>query len=266
MNELFLLSLTAASLGFIHTALGPDHYLPFIVLSKARNWSVPKTMWITFVSGIGHVGGSVVIGIIGIALGISLNKLTFIEEFRGDIVALLLIAFGLIYSFFGFYKFLKNGGHHHLPNFLIPKNLREIKHQVSHGLEEKVDETKLTPWGFVYHFCFWAMRSFNPYVIYSCSSTKYHWNCIGCPFLRNNHNSYNDVHRVPRPFGLLIPEIQIQRKIHAPGCWPCHSGCWPGNAFSGLVNSTTNYQQINILSSATVIAFLTAAGLFVKNC
>ena len=62
-NELLLLALTAASLGFIHTALGPDHYLPFIVLSKARNWSVPKTMWITFISGVGHVGGSVVIGV-----------------------------------------------------------------------------------------------------------------------------------------------------------------------------------------------------------
>lgn len=146
MDEIILLSLTAASLGFIHTALGPDHYLPFIVLSKARNWSVAKTMWITFVSGVGHVGGSVIIGLVGIALGISLNKLTFIEEFRGDIVALLLIAFGLAYSVYGFYKFLKNGGHHHLPNFLIPKSLREIKHQVSHGLEEKVDETKLTPW------------------------------------------------------------------------------------------------------------------------
>ncbi len=146
MNEIILLSLTAASLGFIHTALGPDHYLPFIVLSRARNWNVPKTMWITFIAGVGHVGGSVVIGIVGIALGISLNKLTFVEEFRGDIVALLLIAFGLAYTIYGLFKFLKNGGHHHLPNFLIPKRFREIKHQVSHGLEEKVDETKLTPW------------------------------------------------------------------------------------------------------------------------
>ena len=146
MDEIVLLSLTAASLGFIHTALGPDHYLPFIVLSKARNWSGAKTMWITFISGVGHVGGSVLIGLIGIALGISLNKLTFIEEFRGNIVAYLLMAFGLAYTIYGFYKFLKNGGHHHLPNFLIPKSIRQIKHQVSHGLEKKVDDTKLTPW------------------------------------------------------------------------------------------------------------------------
>lgn len=146
MNELLLLSLTAASLGFIHTALGPDHYLPFIVLSKARNWNVSKTMWITFISGVGHVGGSVIIGLVGIALGVSLNKLTFIEEFRGDLVGILLMAFGLAYTIYGIYKFLKNGGHHHLPNFLTPKSIRQIKHQVSHGMEEKVDDTKLTPW------------------------------------------------------------------------------------------------------------------------
>jgi sulfite exporter TauE/SafE len=146
MNEIILLSATAASLGFIHTALGPDHYLPFIVLSKARNWTTTKTMWITFISGVGHVGGSVLIGLIGIALGISLNKLTFIEEFRGNIVSLLFILFGLGYTIYGIYKFIKNGGHRHLPNFLIPKSIREVKHQVSHGLEEKVDDTKLTPW------------------------------------------------------------------------------------------------------------------------
>jgi nickel/cobalt transporter (NicO) family protein len=103
-------------------------------------------MWITLLSGIGHVGSSVVIGILGIALGVSLNKLTFIEEFRGNIVALLLIAFGLGYTMYGFYKFLKNGGHYHLPDFLTPQRVREIKHQVSHGLEESVDDAKLTPW------------------------------------------------------------------------------------------------------------------------
>ncbi len=69
MNELSILLVTAASLGFVHTLLGPDHYLPFIVLSKARQWSSSKTMWITFISGIGHVGSSVIIGMIGIALG-----------------------------------------------------------------------------------------------------------------------------------------------------------------------------------------------------
>jgi len=31
-NELMILLVTAASIGFFHTLLGPDHYLPFIVI------------------------------------------------------------------------------------------------------------------------------------------------------------------------------------------------------------------------------------------
>jgi len=46
MDKLQILLLSAAFLGFIHTLLGLDHYLPFIVLGKARKWSYPKTLWI----------------------------------------------------------------------------------------------------------------------------------------------------------------------------------------------------------------------------
>ena len=101
MNELYLLFVSAATLGFVHTILGPDHYLPFIVLSKARQWSSQKTMWITFISGVGHVGGSIIIGMIGIALGISLNKLEYLESYRGEIVGWMLFAFGSGYTFYG---------------------------------------------------------------------------------------------------------------------------------------------------------------------
>ncbi len=61
-----VLYLTAASIGFFHTLLGPDHYIPFIVISKARKWSMWKTNLITFLCGIGHVGSSILIGFIGI--------------------------------------------------------------------------------------------------------------------------------------------------------------------------------------------------------
>ena len=58
-SQIFILSLTAASIALIHTIFGPDHYLPFVVLSKARKWSNLKTVWITILCGIGHVGSSV---------------------------------------------------------------------------------------------------------------------------------------------------------------------------------------------------------------
>jgi nickel/cobalt exporter len=135
MNELQILIATAAFLGFIHTLLGPDHYLPFIVLSKARKWSQSKTLWITFISGVGHVGGSVILGIVGVALGISLTKLEAIESHRGNIVSWMLIAFGLFYTMYGIKKFASHGGHFHLPKFLIPKKIRNIHHITHHDFE-----------------------------------------------------------------------------------------------------------------------------------
>ena len=75
-REILLLSFTAASIGFIHTLFGPDHYLPFIMMARARNWPVYKTAWITFLCGLGHVGSSILIGAIGITVGASIGRLS----------------------------------------------------------------------------------------------------------------------------------------------------------------------------------------------
>jgi nickel/cobalt exporter len=101
MNEMSVLLVSAATLGVIHTLLGPDHYLPFIVLSRARKWTRTRTLWITLISGVGHVTGSVILGLIGIAMGISLGRLEAIESSRGSIVAWMLIAFGILYTAYG---------------------------------------------------------------------------------------------------------------------------------------------------------------------
>lgn len=71
--DLGLLILTAASIGFIHTLLGPDHYVPFVAMGAARRWSTRRTLWITSLCGIGHVLGSVLIGLVGIGIGVSLH-------------------------------------------------------------------------------------------------------------------------------------------------------------------------------------------------
>ena len=70
-KEIMVLCITAASIGFFHTIFGPDHYVPFIVMSRARKWSHVKTILITILCGLGHVGSSVVLGLIGVAVGLS---------------------------------------------------------------------------------------------------------------------------------------------------------------------------------------------------
>ncbi len=111
--ELKVLLATAASIGFIHTVTGPDHYLPFIVLAKARDWKRAKTLWITFWCGIGHVVGSVVLGLVGISLGVLVQRMEWIESIRGQLAAWLLIGFGLLYGIWGMKKAMQKKTHTH---------------------------------------------------------------------------------------------------------------------------------------------------------
>ena len=99
--DIFLLATTAAFIGTVHTLIGPDHYVPFIVMSRTAKWSSPKTLGITILSGLGHVLGSVLLGFVGIALGIAVSHLEGVESTRGTIAAWGLIAFGLIYFVWG---------------------------------------------------------------------------------------------------------------------------------------------------------------------
>lgn len=170
MSEMMVLLLSAASLGVVHTLLGPDHYLPFIVLSKARKWTRTRTLWITFISGVGHVTGSVILGMIGIAMGISLSKLEAFEASRGSLVGWMLIAFGVLYTAYGVYKYLKKGAHMHVPSFLRPKSIR---HEHLHlDVNEMKDDNagRLTPWILFLIFVFGPCEVLIPMLIYPAAN------------------------------------------------------------------------------------------------
>ncbi len=112
-NELMVLYVTAASIGFIHTVFGPDHYLPFIVMSRARRWSLAKTALVTFLCGLGHIASSVLLGMVGIMLGIAVMKLEALEAVRGNLAGWALIGFGFAYFVWGLHKMMKDK-HRHL--------------------------------------------------------------------------------------------------------------------------------------------------------
>jgi len=170
MDDMHVLLITALSLGFIHTLLGPDHYLPFIVLSKARKWSLAKTVWITLFGGVGHILGSVVLGLTGVALGISLDTLEVIEASRGDIAAWMLIVFGCFYTMYGIVTYIRNGHHTHLPRFLLPQSIREYTHLPTTEAEgAKEDWTRLTPWILFLIFVFGPCEVLIPMLIYPAS-------------------------------------------------------------------------------------------------
>jgi threonine/homoserine/homoserine lactone efflux protein len=96
-------SLLAAAfgVGVVHTVLGPDHYLPFIMLSRARGWSRLRTIAVTSVCGLGHIASSVVLGSVGIAFGLAIGHLESVESGRGPLAAWALVAFGAAYAVWG---------------------------------------------------------------------------------------------------------------------------------------------------------------------
>jgi len=144
--EMAALTLAAASLGFFHTLMGPDHYLPFVVMARARRWSRARTAWITLLCGLGHIGSSVVLGLAGIALGIAVTRLEGIEALRGDLAAWALIAFGLVYFVWGLKKAGRNRphehGHVHEDGIVhAHRHIHGTDHAHVHG-----DNSRITPW------------------------------------------------------------------------------------------------------------------------
>jgi len=172
-NSIALLSVTAISIGFIHTLLGPDHYLPFIVLSQAKKWSLKKTMLITFLCGLGHVGSSVVLGLIGIAVGISVTKLVSVESFRGNIAAWLFIAFGLVYMIISIRNLIKKKKHTH-PHFHLDgeNHLHEHNHRHEHSHIHQEEVMNTTPWILFLIFIFGPCEPLIPILMYPAAENN----------------------------------------------------------------------------------------------
>lgn len=113
-GEMMTLLGLVASVAFIHALLGPDHFLPFVALSRSRDWSLAKTAAVTAACGVGHAFGSVVLGLIGVAAGTALSGLQVIEGVRGDLAAWALVAFGILYGVWGLRRAVRGQHHSHL--------------------------------------------------------------------------------------------------------------------------------------------------------
>jgi sulfite exporter TauE/SafE len=165
--EVEVLAITAASIGFFHTLLGPDHYLPFIMMSWARKWSTIKTVIITFLCGIGHIGSSVVLGLIGVAFGLAVNNLVKIESVRGNIAAWLFIAFGLVYFVWGLRRAYLNKPHTHFHSHNDDTHTHAHTHNAEHvHIHDQNGKTNITPWVLFTIFVFGPCEPLIPLVMY----------------------------------------------------------------------------------------------------
>lgn len=114
MNAELALVGTAAVIGFLHTLFGPDHYIPFVAMSRVGNWSLRKTIVVTILCGLGHVLSSIVLGCVGIAGGFLLLRLEQLESLRGVVAGWMLLGFGLAYFLWGLVQAIRNVPHTHL--------------------------------------------------------------------------------------------------------------------------------------------------------
>ena len=174
-DSTLILSISAASLGFLHTLIGPDHYLPFIVMSRARNWSYRKTLWVTFLCGLGHVGSSVVLGMTGVLFGIAFKDLVRIEDVRGGLAAWLLVLFGLVYMIWGLFRSRKDRPHRHyhfhregVTHEHLHTHAREHEH--IHNSEKIVN---LTPWVLFTIFALGPCEVLIPSLMYPAAENNY---------------------------------------------------------------------------------------------
>ncbi|OIO38299.1 MAG: hypothetical protein AUJ71_03345 [Candidatus Omnitrophica bacterium CG1_02_49_16] len=90
------LFISVFAVGALH-ALAPDHWLPFVMISKAEAWSHRRLAWWVFLAGLAHVTAAFLIGLGGIFLGITFNQITHLENIRGGLFSFMLIGFGLTY-------------------------------------------------------------------------------------------------------------------------------------------------------------------------
>jgi nickel/cobalt transporter (NicO) family protein len=167
-NEIWLLAGTAVGLGFFHTLVGPDHYLPFIAMAKARNWPLRKTLAIAFFSGLGHVLSSVFLGFLGLALGLAVSKLEGAESWRGNAAAWLFIGFGFAYLVWGLHRAVKNKPHQHAHCHAdggVHEHLHQHESEHVH-VHERREKANITPWVLFTIFVFGPCEPLIPLVMY----------------------------------------------------------------------------------------------------
>ncbi len=140
----FSLLMTTAGVAVIHTFLGPDHYLPFLTMAKAQHWSVKKTLLVVSACGTGHVLSSIVLGLIGLAVGLAIGDIEQLEAGRGDWAAWCMVVFGASYGLWGARHALRHStdyeAHAHGEQLHIHSHGKHIhKHR-------KMDAKKMTFW------------------------------------------------------------------------------------------------------------------------
>lgn len=107
--ELTTIAAIGFTVAFLHAAI-PTHWLPFVLVARARGWGRDKTLAVTAVAGLGHVALTSAIGLLIAWLGFRLEEMV---EWFPRLAGGLLLGIAAFY----FWRQWRGGGicHHHAP-------------------------------------------------------------------------------------------------------------------------------------------------------
>ncbi len=166
-TDILTLIVTAATLGVVHTLLGPDHYLPFVALARSKGWTLRRTLAITGMCGIGHVTGSILLGALGIAVGSSVAGLTRIESLRGDIAGWLMLTLGMLYLVWGLKQAARGNVHAHAHVHVDGTvHTHRHNHRSGHLHPHAGGKTRFAPWALFVVFVFGPCEALIPLLMY----------------------------------------------------------------------------------------------------
>ena len=165
---LLLLCLNSAAIAIVHTVIGPDHYVPFVAMARARRWSAWRTTLITLACGIGHIASSTALGVLGVAFGVSLERITRVESFRGSVATWALIAFGAVYLAWGLRRAYRRQTHIHGHSHLgMGHHVHGHPHDQDHAhVHDEAKGKSLTPWVLFTIFVFGPCEPMIPLIMF----------------------------------------------------------------------------------------------------
>jgi sulfite exporter TauE/SafE len=179
-SNLLILCIASLSIAVLHTLCGPDHYVPFVAMSRAGHWSLRKTIIVTLLCGLGHVGSSVVLGLLGISLGVMLSRVEFIEQVRGNVAGWLMIGFGVAYLVWSGVHSWRRRAHGSHTDQHAHAGPTDHVHAHSHwhlgrwfGRKNSYVSKQVTPWLLFTIFVFGPCEPLIPLLMYPASQSSW---------------------------------------------------------------------------------------------
>jgi len=112
MNSLLTtITITGFTVAFLHAAI-PTHWLPFVLVSRARGWQPSKTLGVVLLAGMGHIALTTLLGLLIAWFGFQLDH--ELEHVFGPLIGGAMIAIGAYFV----WRQLRGKGvcHHHTPD------------------------------------------------------------------------------------------------------------------------------------------------------